>query len=197
MHFLVIALLAAAPEPLVEATAVVDGLKVDMKYATADNFLHRELYPKEAKCFLLRSAAEKLKAVQVALAKQGLGLKVYDCYRPLSVQWELWKAFPKPGYVADPRTGSHHNRGAAVDLTMVALKTGEEVEMPTAFDTFSKAAHHSWTKGSAQATKNRLLLKTAMEAASFEKNPMEWWHYQLPGAVKFPVRDDPFVAPKP
>jgi D-alanyl-D-alanine dipeptidase len=176
---------------LVDATAVVKDLVVDLRYATANNFLKRPLYPRGARCLLLRRTAHKLADAAALLRPQGFRLKVYDCYRPLSVQWEMWKVMPQPGYVADPRQGSNHNRGAAVDLTL-ATRQGDEVEMPSPFDTFTSAAHHGYSGGSAEARKNREVLRAAMEAAGFVKNPMEWWHYDLPGAMQLPVLDQGF-----
>ncbi len=184
--------LAAAPEPLVEAVAAVPDLVVDLRYATADNFMKQKVYPDSARCLLLQSAADKLAAAAKSLKAKGFRLKVYDCYRPLSVQFELWKVFPKPGYVADPNKGaSLHNRGAAVDLTL-ATAEGGAVEMPTPYDNFTKAAHHKYDGGTATSRANRAVLLEAMESAGFKRNPMEWWHYELPGAIKLPVRDEPF-----
>lgn len=195
---LLLAQLCAAPAPgpaaLVEARSVVPSLQVDLRYATSDNFLGRAVYPKEARCLLVPEAAQKLAEVARALEPQGFALKVYDCYRPRSVQYEMWKLVPKKGYVANPEKGSHHNRGAAVDLTLVTLD-GAEVEMPTPYDTFKKQAHHGVTLGvspAAQANRERLL--RAMEAAGFKKNRMEWWHYELPKAARFPLRDEPLTA---
>jgi zinc D-Ala-D-Ala dipeptidase len=200
MHFSAFALslfIAAAPtapvEPLVDATSVVEGLVVDLRYATADNFLKKKVYPDDARCLLRESAARKLAEAAKSLKAQGYRLKVYDCYRPRSVQWEMWKIFPKPGYVADPRQGSNHNRGAAVDLTLVTID-GAELEMPTPFDTFTKAAHHGYLGGSAASRKHREILRQAMEAAGFKKNQMEWWHYELPETKKYPVLDEPFSS---
>lgn len=185
-------LLLAAPEPLIEATTVVPELVVDLRYATADNFMKLKVYPDSAKCLLLESAAGKLLAAAKALKAKGFRLKVWDCYRPLSVQFELWKVFPKPGYVANPnKGGSLHNRGAAVDLTLVTAD-GAPVEMPTPYDNFTRAAHHSFTGGSPESLAHRAALLEAMEAAGFKRNPMEWWHYELPGAISLSVRDDPF-----
>ncbi len=184
--------LTAAPEALVEATAAVPDLVVDLRYATADNFMKQKVYPDSARCLLLKSAADKLAAAAKTLKAKGLRLKVYDCYRPLSVQFELWKVFPKPGYVADPnKGGSLHNRGAAVDLTL-ATADGGDVEMPTPYDNFTKAAHHKYDGGTEASRANRAVLLGAMESAGFKRNPMEWWHYELPGAIKLPVRNDPF-----
>ena len=185
-------LLGATPGPLVEARGVVKDLAVDLRYATRDNFLGRQVYPDGARCLLLPETAERLARAAAQLRARGLRLKVYDCYRPRAVQWEMWKLFPRPGYVADPRKGSNHNRGAAVDLTLVT-KEGEELEMPTAFDTFSPAAHQGYAGGSARSRANREALRAAMEAAGFKPNRMEWWHFDLPGATKLPVLDVPFT----
>lgn len=180
-------------DPLEEATRVVNGLIVDLRYATPNNFLKRQLYPDGARCLLRRSVAQKLARAAELLRPKNFRLKVYDCYRPLSVQKEMWKVMPKPGYVADPRKGSNHNRAAAVDLTL-ASSDGKEVEMPTPFDTFSPAAHHGYKKGPALSRQNREVLREAMEAAGFKKNPMEWWHYEVLNAEKFPVLDRPVAG---
>lgn len=173
-----------------DATTIVDDLLVELRYATPDNFLHRPLYPKSARCLLRESAARKLGVAARLLRQQGFRLRLYDCYRPLSVQWQMWKAFPRRGYVADPRQGSPHNRGAAVDLTL-ASEVGGEVEMPTDFDTFTPAAHHGYQGGSAASRRHREVLCQAMEAAGFKKNRMEWWHYQLPDQERFSLLDEP------
>jgi D-alanyl-D-alanine dipeptidase len=105
----------------------------------------------------------------------------------------MWEKFPKPGYVANPRRGSNHNRGAAVDLTLTTLD-GREVEMPTPYDSFERAAHQGYTGGTLEAREHRKLLRSAMESAGFGINRSEWWHYDAPGALKLPVRDEPLVA---
>lgn len=188
-------LLARAEEPgaLVEASAAVEDLLVELRYASERNFLGRKVYPAGARCLLLNETAKRLQQAARALRPRGYRLKVYDCYRPRAVQWEMWKLFPRPGYVADPRQGSNHNRGAAVDLTLVTLE-GAEVEMPTPFDTFSRAAHHAYTGGSEASRRHRELLREAMEAAGFRKNRLEWWHYELPGASRFPLLEVPLES---
>lgn len=186
-----LALLAAPPPPLEEVVGKIPDAVVDLRYATADNFMKKQVYPKEARCLLVAEALEKLTAAAKALRAKGFRLKLWDCYRPHSVQYELWKVVSTPGLVADPKKGSQHNRGAAVDLTVVTLE-GKEVEMPTGYDDFSKASRHAYQGGTEQSRKNRALLAEAMEAAGFKRNPMEWWHWELPDAVKFPLRDEPF-----
>lgn len=185
---------AAGGPILVDVAQAIPDAVLDLRYATDDNFLKKKVYPDGARCLLRPETVERLKVAAQALREKGLRLRLYDCFRPRSVQWEMWKIFPKPGYVADPRKGSNHNRGTAVDLTL-ANAAGEEVEMPTGFDVFEKAAHHGYAGASKQATQNRETLREAMEAAGFNKNRMEWWHYSIPGAKKFPVLEEPLVAP--
>ena len=184
--------LAAGNSPVVDATEVVKDLVVDMKYATPDNFLKQKVYPDGARCMLLPEAAERLAKAAEKLRGQGYRLKVYDCYRPIAVQWQMWKILPKPGYVANPKKGGNHNRGAAVDLTLTTMD-GTEVEMPTEFDSFEPKAHHSYKGGTEASRKHREILRAAMEGAGFKRNAMEWWHYDLPGATKLPVLDVPFT----
>ncbi|GMU61448.1 MAG: D-alanyl-D-alanine dipeptidase [Myxococcaceae bacterium] len=193
MRALLLLFLAGVPEPLVEVCARIPDAVVDLRYATPDNFMKKQVYPSGARCLLLERSATLLAKAAGALRTKGFRLKVYDCYRPHSVQYELWKVLPVPGYVADPKKGSNHNRGGAVDLTLVTLDGGA-VEMPSSYDFFGKAAHHGFAGASAEATKNRETLREAMEAAGFKKNPMEWWHYDLPGAAKYPLRDEPFTT---
>ncbi|MCI0671883.1 MAG: D-alanyl-D-alanine dipeptidase, partial [Myxococcaceae bacterium] len=181
---------------LVEVRQLIPDVVLDLRYATKANFLGEQVYPDGSRCLLRRDAAERLVRAADALRKRGFRLRVYDCYRPLEVQWKMWRLMPKPGYVADPRKGGNHNRGAAVDLTL-ATPDGAEVEMPTPFDTFSPAAHHGYQGASEVARRHRELLRDAMEGAGFERNRMEWWHYDLPGARGLPVRDEPLTRRTP
>lgn len=186
--------LLAAEEPrLLNIKDVAPAVIVDMRYATADNFTGRVLYP-AAECLLCEPAARRLAAVQKNLAARGLGLKVWDCYRPLSVQKKLWDVVPDPRYVADPRTGSRHNRGASVDLTLVD-SAGHELLMPTPFDEFSEKAHRSYMNLSPEAIKNRRILQDAMESEGFIGLPTEWWHFDDPSWSHFALRDEPLTAP--
>lgn len=179
--------------PLVDASVEVPGLLLDFRYATANNFLHQKVYPDGARCLLLPDTARRLTAAARDLEARGYRLRAYDCYRPRSVQWQMWKIFPKPGYVADPRKGSNHNRGAAVDLTL-ALADGGVVEMPTDFDSFTPAAHHGYDGGTATSRRHREILREAMTAQGFSPNRMEWWHYDLPDAGRHPVLEVPLAA---
>lgn len=187
---------APAPAPLVDATKVVPGLQLDLRYATTNNFVHQRLYPAGALCLLRRPVAERLAQVARALRKDGLSLKVFDCYRPTSVQEQMWKVFPHEGYVANPAKGSMHGRGAAVDLTLVH-RDGAELEMPTPFDSFLPAAHVDDTSSSQAAQANRALLQEAMKAAGFVPNPKEWWHFSAPEAKEYPLSNEPVLLGSP
>ncbi len=152
------------------------GLVLDIRYATPNNFTKHVLYPRAA-AWLRAKPAEALKKVQEELAKKGLGLKIYDAYRPFSVTCSLWHYTTDRRYTASPRKGSHHNRGLAVDLTIVNLKTGAELPMGTGYDNFTDSAHHSFTKLPADVLANRRLLKGLMWKHGFNYIPTEWWHY--------------------
>ncbi len=178
----------AAPD-LVDARQAVPGLVVELAYTSPDNAFHRAFYPPGARCLLLRPVAARLARVAAELAKRGYRLKAWDCYRPHAVQWALWALVPRRGYVADPHTGSQHNRAAAVDVTLLAAD-GTAVQMPTPFDTFGPAAHHD-APASPEVAARRALLRTAMEAAGFKRNRMEWWHYEAPEAHGAPLLDVP------
>ena len=184
----------AAEEPrLLNIKDVAPGIVVDMRYATADNFTGKVLYP-AAECLLCEPAAKRLANVQMKLKARGLGLKVWDCYRPVSVQKKLWDIMPDPRYVADPKSGSRHNRGASVDLTLVDSH-GHELSMPTAFDEFSEKAHRSYADLPPDALRNRQILQDVMEAEGFVGLPTEWWHFDDPSWSQFALRDEPLGSP--
>ena len=187
---------AASPLPydarLIDIRTVNNKIALDIRYATTNNFFKRKLYP-VGRCVLRGAAAKILSQVQDDLAKRGLGLKVYDCYRPLSVQKQMWDIMPDPNYVADPAKGSRHNRGAAVDVTLVD-RNGKELEMPSGFDDFTERAHRDYTGGNPQALKNRQLLEDAMKKYGFIPLATEWWHFDAPGWDKFSILDVPFGA---
>jgi len=167
---------------------------VDMRYATENNFTKRKLYPVADQCLLCEPAARRLARVQEKLEKQGLGLKVWDCYRPISVQQKLWDVVPDPRYVADPKVGSRHNRGASVDLTLVDKK-GIELAMPTGFDDFSPKAHRTFMDLPVEALRNRERLQRAMEEEGFVGLPTEWWHFDAPEWSQYALRDEPLGSP--
>jgi D-alanyl-D-alanine dipeptidase len=167
------------------------SIKLDIRYATVHNFTQHAVYS-ERRCFLRRPVAVALSRVQQALQLQGLGLKVYDCYRPLSVQRTFWQLVPDERYVADPAKGSRHNRGAAVDLTLID-RYGDELEMPSGFDDFTEAAHRDSGKSSKKAKENLKVLEKAMAAEGFDPFPTEWWHYDFHDWESFPVEDVSFA----
>lgn len=181
----------AGPVPpgleLVELAAIDPSFVIDARYATADNPARERLYPANV-LYLERSAAVRLAKVQAGLRARGLGLKVFDGYRPLAVQKALWKAMPDPRYVADPATGSRHNRGSAVDVTLVD-GAGHELPMPTAFDEFDERAHLDYAEGPPERLANRGILQEAMRAEGFMPLATEWWHFDAPDWERFPVMD--------
>lgn len=167
---------------------------IDNRYATTDNVARKRLYPDNA-VFLERSAAERLARVQASLRGQGLGLKVFDGYRPLAVQQALWKVKPDPRYVADPAKGSRHNRGSAVDVTLVDAE-GRELPMPSGYDEFSERSHLAFADAASDLLANRETLQKAMRAEGFMPIATEWWHFDAPGWRAFPVMDaNPYDGP--
>lgn len=174
---------------LVDITAIDSTIRLDIRYATANNFTHTVLYP-VAKAKLRRAAAESLAAVQRDVARLGLSLKVYDGYRPLSIQKKLWKTMPNRIFVADPAKGSRHNRGAAVDLTLID-SLGTELEMPTAYDSFSPRAAQNYQKLPGIQLKNRETLKSAMLRHGFLPMRSEWWHFDFNSAYSYGIMDEP------
>jgi D-alanyl-D-alanine dipeptidase len=173
----------------VEISTVNPRILIDMRYATANNFMGRPLY-RSAKCYLRKNVAFKLDAIQKKLEAQGLGLKVFDAYRPLSVQKIFWEFLPDDRYVADPAVGSKHNRGAAVDVTLVDHK-GCELRMPTPFDDFTTKAHRDCTQLPPVTIENRLLLEKIMLLGGFIPLPTEWWHFDDADWMLYPVEDIP------
>ncbi len=147
----------------------------DIRYATTNNFVHKKMYPC-AKCYVRKVVAQALLNVQKELKTKGLRLKLFDCYRPGKVQQALWQIRPDPRYVANPKNGSMHNRGLAVDVT-IADKNGIELDMGTPFDYFGKKAYHAYQNLPDTVLKNRLFLKNLMKKYDMEPITSEWWHY--------------------
>lgn len=170
--------------------STIPAIVVDVRYATPDNFMKRPLYP-VARAFLRAPAAAALRRAQAELEQQGLGLKVFDAYRPYRVTEQMWELIRNPDYVADPKKGSRHNRGAAVDVTLVDLATGRELPMPTGYDSFEPAAAHAYEDLPEDVRRNRALLRSVMEKHGFDPLPSEWWHYDFRGWEKFHLLDIP------
>ena len=148
----------------------------ELKYATPDNFLKQAVYDC-GECYLRKSTAEALVKANEAFKQLGYRIKLFDCYRPLSVQKKMWKILPGTHYVANPAKGSKHNRGAAIDLTLVDAE-GKELNMGTPFDFFGKEAHHTYTQHSKEVLENRKLLKETLDKYNFKSIYSEWWHYE-------------------
>jgi zinc D-Ala-D-Ala dipeptidase len=178
---------------LVELVLLDPTLKLDIRYATAGNFLGRPVYG-QARAFLQRPAAQALVRVNAALHQQGYSLLVFDGYRPWAVTKMFWDATPadKKQFVANPREGSKHNRGCAVDLSLYDLAAGREATMPGAYDEMSQRSHIDYAGGSEESRRLRDLLRRAMEAEGFEPYEPEWWHYNYRDWQEYPILNIPF-----
>lgn len=185
---------------LVELVKLDPTIHLDIRYATKDNFLGVPLY-KQARAFMQKPAAEALVRANRALHKQGLGLLVYDGYRPWRATKFMWDhsrpEWRSGGYVADPNKGSRHNRGCAVDLTLYDLKTGKALEMPTGYDDFHVQAHAEATDVSPRARANRTTLQKAMLAQGFQILPEEWWHFDYKDYRDYGILDIDFSSIHP
>lgn len=161
---------------------------VALAYATADNITGRPVY-RNPRCWLRRTAAAHLRRAIDLAAPLGLRLRIFDAVRPTEAQWALWNANPDPSFLADPRRGSPHSRGVAVDLTLVD-GDGQQLEMGTPFDAFTPLSHHAEIRIGLEAQRNRLLLLGLMTAAGWDFYGNEWWHYQLFEPRRFPLIAD-------
>lgn len=181
--------------PLISLAAPDFDLEIALAYASADNVTGQAIYHR-AEAQLHPKAAEALKRASALAAAIGLRFKIFDAYRPVEAQWRLWQAFPDPHFVADPRSGSNHSRGIAVDLTLVEAESGEELDMGTGFDDFRPLAHHGRSDLPVTVQKNRAILLGLMTAAGWDWNRYEWWHYQLFDPLDYPLLQDAAV-PRP
>jgi len=183
-----------APD-LVELVTLDPTIRLDVRYATKNNEFGRPFYS-EARAFLQRPAAEALARVQRALKAKGYGLLVFDGYRPWSVTKQFWDLTPadKKVFVANPKNGSRHNRGGAVDLTLVDLATGKEADMGGAYDEMTERSYVTYDKGPKEALQRRDLLRGAMETEGFFVYPFEWWHFDWKDFREYAVLDFPFSA---
>ena len=180
------------PADLVDLATLDASLRLDIRYATPHNFMRRVLYP-SARALLQRPAAEALLRVHAALAASGLGLVVFDAYRPWSVTKAMWDetAEEERLFVADPQLGSKHNRGCAVDVSLCERTTGAELPMPSAFDEFTERAYADYAGAAEPEARNRGLLRAAMEREGFAVNPKEWWHFDYHLWKEYDVMDIP------
>jgi D-alanyl-D-alanine dipeptidase len=182
---------------MVDLQELIPTLVLDLKYRSRDNFMRQQLYAADIQTTYLRApAAIALKNVQEELAKQGLGLKIWDAYRPYSVTVKMWEVVKDDRYAADPKFGSGHNRGVAVDLTLIDLATGLEKDMGTGFDNFSDTAHAGYSSLPADVLINRKLLIDLMQKNGFKVLDTEWWHFYLPDNKKYFLMDLSFKTLK-
>jgi D-alanyl-D-alanine dipeptidase len=173
---------------LISIKKINPSIKTEIVYATTRNFTGKIIY-QNAECFVRNEVACALNAVQKELEHKGLGLKIWDAYRPLSAQWKLWEICPDEKYVSDPRKGGRHTRGTAVDVTLIDLKSGKELEMPTGFDDFSEKAWSDYAGASYEAKMNRALLQAVMAKYGFTGIATEWWHFDYKDWQNYPVLD--------
>ncbi|HTH50339.1 MAG TPA: M15 family metallopeptidase [Pyrinomonadaceae bacterium] len=178
---------------LVELVKLDKSIKLDIRYATPNNFTGRAVYP-EARAFLQRPAAEAVVRVNQALKKEGLGLVIFDGYRPWSITKLFWSVVSEDQkkFVADPAKGSKHNRGCAVDLSIYDRKTGKLIPMPSGYDEFTDRASPSYTGGTDEERANRDKLRRLMEAEGFTVNDNEWWHFDYKGWQDYAIYDIAF-----
>jgi D-alanyl-D-alanine dipeptidase len=181
-----------APD-LVELVKLDATLKLDIRYATKNNFAKQQVY-KQARAFLQRPAAEALVRAGAKVRAQGYGLLIFDGYRPWRVTKLFWDLTPPElkKFVADPAKGSRHNRGCAVDLSLYDLKTGREVKMPSEYDEMTERAHPNYSCAPDEAKRLRELLRAAMESEGFTVYEEEWWHYDFKDWREYPILDLPF-----
>lgn len=173
---------------LVELKKFIPELKLDIKYATKNNFAKQAVY-KQARAYARLPVAIALKNVQAELNKSGYGLKIFDGYRPYSVTVKFFEIASNKDFVANPKNGSRHNRGCAIDLTIINLKTGKDLNMPTAYDSFAAAASPDYKNLPEDVIKNRDLLINVMERNGFRVLDNEWWHFDFKGWKRFELMD--------
>ncbi|MFA6334733.1 MAG: M15 family metallopeptidase [Bacteroidales bacterium] len=176
---------------LVDLQKYIPGIVLDIRYADTNNFTHTKIYSLPM-AFLRKPAADSLLKIQKFLARQGLGLKIYDAYRPYSGTLYFYEVYPDTTFVAAPWKGSIHNRGCAVDLTLINLSTGEELEMPTLFDDFSEKASQNYIDLDSLKLANRATLLKIMTENGFTIYEHEWWHYNLKDRDKYKLMDISF-----
>ncbi|MBI1344170.1 MAG: peptidase M15 [Terrimonas sp.] len=176
-------------QQMVELNGFIPGIQYDLRYGSPRNFTGQRLYSQSKLTYLRILPAQALMRVEEELRKKGMGLKIFDAYRPYSVTVKMWELIKDDRYVADPVKGSGHNRGLAVDLTIISLASKKELEMGTGFDNFSDTAHQSFTNLPVKILKNRMLLRTLLEQNGFKALETEWWHYYWPNNRDYDVLD--------
>lgn len=185
---------ATRPADLVELVTLDAGIKLDIRYATTNNFTGKVVYP-EARAFLQRPAAMALLTAHKELARHGYGLMIHDGYRPWTITklfWDMTAGTPMQEFVADPKSGSKHNRGCAVDLTMYDLATGQIVQMPGDYDEATLRSYPDYRGGKPEERAKRDLLRAVMERQGFAVEPNEWWHFNYKDWPSYPILDISF-----
>lgn len=194
--------LKAHPEKeLIDLEDYITDLVLDIRYATTNNFTGEQIYDR-ARAYARKPVADALKQVQGELKARGLGIKIFDAYRPYRATVKFYEVYRDTTYVASPYRGSRHNRGCALDLTIINLKTRAELKMPTGYDAFSRNAWPSTRVADPEVRRNRQLLIEVMEKYGFRVNSSEWWHFDFRGWKHFEVLDIDFGelearAPRP
>jgi D-alanyl-D-alanine dipeptidase len=173
---------------LLPIIAAEHGVDIDLAYATANNFTGRPIY-RRARCYLHADAVAALDRAVALAGAQGYRLRIFDAYRPTEAQWVMWNHTTDPEFLADPRRGSPHSRGVAVDLTLLE-REGGELDMGTGFDAFTPLSHHGSLAISQRAQANRSTLLGIMTAAGWDFYRNEWWHYQLFNSRQYPLYSD-------
>ncbi|MEA4867102.1 MAG: M15 family metallopeptidase [Rikenellaceae bacterium] len=176
---------------LVNLEHYIPGIVLDIRYATENNFTGKQIYT-SPEAWLRKEAADSLLAIQKALNQEGLGIKVFDAYRPYAATLCFYEVYGDTTFVAAPWSGSIHNRGGAIDLTIISLETGEELEMPTPFDEFSEKASHTYEELPQKVKANREKLYQIMTSHGFTHYQHEWWHYNIKGRNKYALMDISF-----
>ncbi len=176
---------------LVEIKKLIPDIKLEIRYAGKNNFARQAVY-KQARAFARLPVAEALRNVQNDLRKSGLGLKIFDGYRPYSITVKFFEIASDKSFVANPKDGSRHNRGCAIDLTLIVLKTGKELKMPTTYDSFAAEAASDYKDLPANVIQNRELLRSTMEMYGFRVLNNEWWHFDFIGWKNYELMDIPF-----
>lgn len=184
---------ADSNKKMIDVKKMIPSLQLDLRYTTKNNFMHRRLYPVTRTTYLRRPAVEALQKVAAELKTKNLYLKIFDAYRPYSITEQMWEAVRDNRYAADPSNGSGHNRGVAVDLTLMDLQSKKELNMGTGFDNFSDTAHQDFMDLAEDVLQNRHLLKSIMEKYGFKSLETEWWHFSLPDANKYELLDVSFA----
>lgn len=184
-------------QQLMELKSLCPTLTYELRYAGKNNFVRKNMYPARTRhTYLRKKPALALKKVQEELQANGLGLKIWDAYRPYRITVAFWELIKDERYVANPAKGSGHNRGIAVDLTLIRSTDAAELDMGTGFDHFSDTAHQSFQSLPREVLQNRTLLRTLMEKHGFRAYEEEWWHYSWPNPARYELLDIPFSKMK-